>query len=146
MKQALRIVIFEDDQTVAKLLKNIFESQGHDVQTYEDPSLCPAYKDHGEYCNQDESCADVIISDYMMSTLTGIDLFKKQKSCGCKILDQNKALVTGTSLTLEMKKDIDELECFFIKKPFEIESILAWVEDCSSRLTKRCAEKKHLET
>ena len=130
----LKIVIFEDDPALAALLKQELLHKGHDVSTFSEPTACPVYRDHETQCPRDSPCADVIISDHMMPNMTGIDFLKFQRMRGCKALDENKALITGSVLDADLKAAIGELGCHYIKKPFKVAEILSWVDECAARV------------
>lgn len=130
----LRIIIYEDDPALANLLRQALTSAGHTVQTFTDPTICPVYKEHRGKCPKDKTCADVIISDYMMPEMTGVDYFRLQKKRGCKALTENKALITGSAMHADLKQAIDDLGCHYIKKPFKLVEVLTWVEKCAKRL------------
>jgi len=129
----LRIVIFEDDQALASMLKLVLSKGGHDVQVFPDPTICPVYRDHETECINGTPCADVIISDYKMPHMTGLDFFKLMRMRGCKAKDENKLLITGSVISAEMKHDIKGLGCCCIKKPFKISKIVNWVDECADR-------------
>ena len=130
----LRIIIFEDDQSLANLIKLVLLQKGHDVQVFSDPTLCPVYRDHDTECPKSAPCADVIISDHMMPNMTGLDFLKLQRMRGCKAPDENKALITGSAMHADLKNAIDELGCHYIKKPFKIVEIIKWVDECAERV------------
>jgi CheY-like chemotaxis protein len=132
--ETMRIIIFEDDQTLATLIKNLLFIKGHDVQVFSNPTVWPIYKNHEQQCPKNSSCADVIISDHIMPNMTGIDFFKLQRSRGCKVLDANKALVTGSFINAGLKHDIEELGCHYISKPFRVAEIIKWIDECAERL------------
>ena len=134
MTKKLRIIIFEDDPALAALLYQVLRHKGHDVHIFSEPTACPVYRDHETQCPKDSPCADVIISDHMMPNMTGIDFLKFQRMRGCKALDENKALLTGAVISPELKNALKELGCHYIKKPFRVDAILKWVDECAERL------------
>jgi len=131
----LQIIIFEDDESLAKLLEQILVLKGHSVQCFPDPTVCPIYKDHEKKCPKNTPCADIVISDYMMPKMNGIAFFELQRKRGCKALDANKAIITGSVIDSDMKEAIDELGCHYFKKPFRVAEVLVWVEECEKRLS-----------
>lgn len=134
MKKKLQILVFEDDPALVTLLGHALQSTGHDVHFFSEPMDCPIYHDHKAQCPQDRPCADIIISDHMMPNMTGIDFLKLQKMSGCKIPDENKALITGTAMNPELKVSIEELGCHYIKKPFRIVELIKWIDECAQRV------------
>jgi CheY-like chemotaxis protein len=134
MAKKLRIFIFEDDPALGTLLKQVLVHKGHDVHVFTDPTTCPVYHNHETECPKNSPCADVIISDHMMPNMTGIDFLKLQRMRGCKALDKNKALITGSAIHADLKISIAELECHYIQKPFRVADILMWVDECAERV------------
>ncbi len=130
----LRIIIFEDDKSLASLIKQVLLLKDHDVQAFSDPTACPIYRDNKIECPKSVPCADVIISDHMMPNMTGLDFLKLQKLRGFKAQNQNKALITGSAMHADSKHAIDELGCHYIKKPFRVAEVLRWVDECAERL------------
>jgi CheY-like chemotaxis protein len=130
----LRILIFEDDPALAALLKQVLLQKGHDVHVFSDPTSCPVYSDHEIESPQNTACAGVIISDHMMPNMTGVEYYRLQRLRGCKAPDENKALITGSAMHADLKQAINELGCHFIKKPFKVDEILRWVDECAERI------------
>lgn len=130
----MKILVFEDDQSLANLLKVTLVKKGHDVSVFSDPTACPVYLNHEAICPRETPCADVVISDYKMPNMTGLDFYKLQRCRGCKALDKNKALITGSKITDALKKEIEDLGCHYIKKPFRITEVTEWVDSCEERL------------
>ena len=131
----LKIIVLEDDPSLAALLKKVLLLRGHDVHVLSGSSFCPVVCGHKTECPKSTPCADVIISDHRMPTITGVEYFNLQKRVGCKIPDENKALITGSVMFTDLTKTVNELGCHFIKKPFKIEQIFKWVDECAERLT-----------
>lgn len=129
----LRIIVFEDDLDIMALLKDSLSAIGHHVLTFSDPTACSVFNNQDKKCPQQLPCADVVISDIMMPKVTGIDLFKLMRTRGCKALDKNKALMSA-DLKPEQIRDIQELGCHFIKKPFKLAEIIRWLEECAERV------------
>lgn len=130
----MRIIVFEDDKSMAGLLEQVLVQLGHDVQVFPDPTCCPVYSEHRARCPKSNRCADVIISDYMMPHMTGLEFYKFQRKAGCKAPDCNKALVTATVLDEAMQRDMEELGCHYIRKPFRLADVVKWVGECAERL------------
>jgi DNA-binding response OmpR family regulator len=137
MKQinSLRIFIFDDDPSITRLLSLVLSDKGHDVQTFHDPTYCHIYPDNRCECPQDYPCADVIISDIMMPNMNGIDQLRLQRDMGCKAPAKNKALMSAKSDSARIAA-VEELGCHFIRKPFRLDDICKWVEECAERLPK----------
>ncbi len=131
--KSLRIFVFDDDPSVAKLLQLVLSSKGHSVQTFIDPSFCHLYQDQQCQCPQDSPCADIMITDMMMPHMNGIELLQMQRDRGCKVIVANKALLSAKNET-QLKDATKELGCHFIRKPFRLADICDWVEECAERV------------
>ena len=130
----LHIIVYEDDPTLGSMLSMALRQQGHKVDTYEDPSFCPTYKDLESECPHRKPCADVIITDHNMPNITGVEYLSLQQTHGCKIKAENKAIVTGAVMNPETQERIDSLGCRLFRKPFRLVEILQWIDECSDRL------------
>ena len=134
MAKPLKILVFEDDPALTKLLSVTLEQKGHHVEIYNNPTVCPVYVDHEKGCPKNEPCADVIITDLMMPHMNGVDFLMLQRQRGCKALDANKAIITGASISNEMIECIDVLGCKLFMKPFRLYDFIAWIDECAERL------------
>ncbi len=66
-----------------------------------------------------------------MPNMTGLEFIEHQKSMGCKV--QNVAVMSGrwTGEELEHAK---RLGCHMFKKPFKIDEIEKWLDECEKKL------------
>lgn len=129
----LRILVFDDDPAISVLFKRLLTSMGHDVRVYADPTACPIYNTPRCDCPREHPCADVILSDFMMPNMNGIEFFENQRKRGCKAPDANKAIISAAA-SPEQKEAFRRLGCHFIKKPFKIAEIRGWLEECTERI------------
>jgi DNA-binding NtrC family response regulator len=127
-----RAVIIDDDIVVMALLRTYFHLRGYDVLTYREPRVCPISDDDTE-CSLNRPCADIMLVDFSMPRMNGIDIFKAQSSRKCKLTSRNKALITGYSDLLS-QSIIDELGCAFFEKPFDFNRLAAWFDECEKRI------------
>lgn len=139
-RQKLRVIIFEDDQAFSDLLRKVIQGFGHDVLAFPDPTVCPSYRSLNGWCRKTSPCADVLITDNMMPHMTGLEFLKLQRTCGCKAMDANKALMSAAS-TPEQENDVATLGCKFFKKPFRIADLQQWLQDCEARVADSCSPK-----
>lgn len=89
----MKAMILDDDPVILSLLKNILGADGFEVAAYSSPSACPLLADESCPCSQKEMCPDLIISDYDMPAVNGLDFLGhlKRKKCKCN----NIALISG---------------------------------------------------
>jgi CheY-like chemotaxis protein len=129
-----RIHIFDDDVTNLTLLKIYLVELDFEILTFERPAICTIYRDQADNkCNKLKPCADIILTDYQMPGMTGIEMLLQQVQRGCPIDMKNKALMSGDSF-VKSDKRLDGLGCSFFKKPFKLPEISAWIETCKKRI------------
>ena len=136
---ALRILIIDQDAAVRGLLRTYLGSHGHTVHTFPDPSVCPLFQhldDQSCCCPKDEPCGDVVLIDHCMPVINAFSFLQLQRARGCKVLDANKA-VMSTSQTAVMQAAMQEFGCHYIAKPFRLEAVGRWIEECAERAIRR---------
>ncbi|UCG79275.1 MAG: response regulator [Nitrospirota bacterium] len=128
-----RAIVFDDEEMVLSLFRDILEQQDFEVLIYSEPEVCPVYKEKDAECGKDKPCADVLITDLRMPGMNGIELLQKQTERGCLLTIKNKAVITA-DLSEENGETISDLGCGYIKKPFKLDEIRDWVTDCLKRV------------
>ena len=132
----LSILIFEPDPALRNLLRTYLAGQGHTVQAFADPSICPLFKDPEDQsccCVKTQPCGDAVLMDLRMPRISALDFLKRQRSLGCKALDANKAIMS-TSLGKSVDEAIQRFGCHYIAKPFHLEAIGRWIKECAARV------------
>jgi CheY-like chemotaxis protein len=127
-----RAIIYDDDLILLSMLKRFFEMRGYEVISYQEPVLCPVYNDAAR-CDHRAPCADIMLTDYRMPVMTGVDLLRAQETRGCTILARNKAVISGF-LNDEAHAQVRSLGYEFFDKPLELESIGMWLDECEDRM------------
>ncbi len=127
-----RAIVFDDDIVITGLLKNFFVLRGYDVVTYNEPLICPIYSSTVE-CDANGPCADIMIVDYRMPVMNGMELLKAQQTRKCGLISKNKALITGYADYLD-RRAIEELGCAFFEKPLNFSRLAAWFDECEQRM------------
>jgi len=121
-------MLYDDDQIVLDMLKLFFVRRGYEVFDYIEPVVCPLKKNPDERCDNFHPCADVIISDYQMPKMTGLELLQKQSKKGCKVDIKMKAIMSGNSDEKIIAKCNDLGYCFF-QKPFTFSKLSIWLSE-----------------
>ena len=132
----LKILVFDQEQSLRELLRTLLAAQGHEVLAYRDPAICPIYsnlQDGWCCCPQERPCADAVLIDMRMPSIGALDFLKLQRRRGCKALDANKAVMSA-SMTRALEEAIREFGCHHIKKPFHLGEIKSWINECAGRL------------
>jgi DNA-binding response OmpR family regulator len=128
-----RAIIIDDEQTIVTFFKYIFSARGYEVITATEPVVCPIYAENAGDCSREHACADVIITDYQMPRMNGLDLLKAQTARGCKLTPKNKALMSGF-LDYDKIDAVKILGCAFFDKPVDLNELEAWLAGCEQRM------------
>jgi CheY-like chemotaxis protein len=127
-----RAILFDDEPVVLLVLKDYFETRGYEVLALGEPVFCPVYSE-GAVCTNQAPCCDIILTDYTMSMMTGIELLQAQGRSGCTLTPKNKALITG-HLDESKMRDLRELGVAFFVKPVLFDELDRWVDECEMRM------------
>lgn len=128
-----RIIIFDDDILILNSLKKWLSIKGYEVLSINEPHVCPLDEKKTGKCTEDNPCADVIITDYQMPLINGVELLQKQSLRGCTLDIRNIAIISGT-MDNENVKLIKESGYSFFKKPIELSDLSNWLDECQKRV------------
>jgi response regulator RpfG family c-di-GMP phosphodiesterase len=128
-----RVIILDDEEIVLYNLREWMSKKGFEVLIFNEPKVCPIQGNNGEYCTKEKQCADILITDYKMPQISGIELLQKQSKRRCPIDIRNKTIISG-STDDEIKKTTYELRCSLFKKPFRLSEISDWLSECKKRI------------
>lgn len=129
-----RVIIFDDELFVLNMLKDFFEMRGYEVLPFNDSTtICPAYGDRGSPCRTDRPCCDIMITDFAMPGVNGLELIETQTRKGCKLGLRNKVVISGYIDEASLQR-VRELGCGFLKKPFSLEALTDLVVSCEKRV------------
>jgi CheY-like chemotaxis protein len=109
------------------------EQRDYEIMTFDRPHICPIYSTKSERCNTLKPCADVIITDYQMPEMTGLEMLLHQAQSGCKVDIRNK-IVISSGLDNKGKWMLEWLGCAFFSKPLNFKDLLACLDDCEKRI------------
>jgi len=125
-----RIIIYDDNTFVLKMVRTHFSEMNYEVQSFSEPIPCPPLENTNCCLNP---CADIIITDFRMPRINGIELLSHQAQRGCPITVKNKAIMSE-DLPYEHIDKIIELADIFFQKPLHMEELNAWTKECISRV------------
>ncbi len=127
-----RAVICDDEPIILDVLTMFFEEEGYEVLAFPEPVVCPVYYAPHD-CKQQHVCSDIMVMDYHMPRMSGLEVFQEQGRRGCKLTPQNKSLVTGF-LEESKQRELERLGITFFQKPIDFEALAAWIKECEKRM------------
>jgi DNA-binding NtrC family response regulator len=130
-KRTFRVLIFDDEDNIRKLLWEYFDSRKYEVFTFPHPKSCALCDLQSCNCPTLEACADIIISDLNMPFMKGLDFLELQIKKGCKC--KHLALMSG-DLTLADSDRAKPLGIKLFKKPFKIREIDEWAKSVEAEI------------
>ena len=122
----LRVILVEDNDNVRITLKLLLEHRGYEVLAFSKPTICPLQIQPACRCSENQSCTDVILTDFDMPEMDGIRFIEnlRKKNCKCS----HVAIMSGF-LTREAIKQAEKLGCKIFEKPFEKEILFKWLDN-----------------
>ncbi len=142
----LRAVIIDDEPFIRNMLRDFFLLRGYEVLAYGDAaSVCPLGKE-GDACPNEGPCTDVLLTDFNMPGLSGVELLRRQEAMDCKLDRRNKAVISAYIDDANLQA-IEAMGCRFFRKPFTISAVAEWLAACEQRvdLTRPLATRRKEE-
>ena len=104
----MKILLIDDQLNVIQSLKDALKPAGHDCVSYQDPKLALE-------CFKQDSF-DVIITDYKMPQVNGIELMEDVKD------DTKKIMISGYISEIAEEK-LQSMDAVFFEKPVPIKEL-----------------------
>jgi DNA-binding response OmpR family regulator len=126
----MKIMVVDDDPAICNMLKIMLSARGHQVDTYLDPTATPIVQGQEEAAIKESCSVDVMLVDYCMPNMNGLDFLKlaNERDCGTKKC--KKAIITAYG-TAEVCRELNQLGIKYFRKPFRFPEINNWLEECS---------------
>ncbi|HTG00592.1 MAG TPA: response regulator [Nitrospirota bacterium] len=122
-----KVIIYDDDDAVLNLLKTYFIQRGYEVLAFRRPIVCP-FGEFSAQCPQDDACADIMLTDYIMPEMNGVELLMAQSRRKCRMPVANKAIISGFLDEIVLKK-LHALGYTCFEKPFDLQELGAWLDE-----------------
>lgn len=126
----MNAVILDDDPEVRRLLEIALNLNGYKVASYNNPLSCPIYTDELCPCSRIQACPDLIISDFDMPFVNGIQFLEKlkQKKCKCRSI----AIISGSWMEQDLKKIVPAGVTVF-SKPLHFQRFSEWLSEIKGK-------------
>ena len=142
-----RAIIIDDEPFIRNMLRDFFLLRGYEVLSYGDAAtVCPLRGREDEACPNERPCSDVLLTDFNMPRLSGVELLRRQEAMSCKLDKRNKAIISAYIDDANMQA-IEAMGCMFFRKPFTISELTEWLAACEQRidLTRPLATRRREE-
>jgi CheY-like chemotaxis protein len=130
------ILIIDDEEGNRETLGVYSEMLGYEPILAEDYSSCSTILAKIQACAEEQSCADVLLINQNLATMTGLEFVEKQILKGCKAATYSKAIMSG-ALTQEEFKLAKKLGCHVLQKPVTYEILENWLSSVDAKNQKR---------
>ena len=128
-----RAIIYDDEPVVLEMLAMFLSRRGYEVHSFPEPVLCPIFMNNDRHCHNDKPCADVVITDFKMPGMSGVELLQRQIAKGCRLDIRNKAIISGF-VDEDAVTNLGDLGCAFFRKPFPLRELGEWLDGCEQRM------------
>jgi len=127
----IRVVLLDDDENILNILYEFLDFRGYEIYSFETPDICPLQLEPDCRCEDNERCVDVIIADFYMPVINGLEFIENQKINGCKA--PYIAMMSG-GWEEEGLLRAKELGCKVIHKPFNLKDIDEWLDEVEKNI------------
>ena len=128
-----RIFIFEDNPMILLMLSDYLGAMDYEIISSVEPLSCPVYAEQSGRCDNLRPCTDILLTDFNLPGISGLDMILLQEQRGCRSSLKNKAVMSGNtdkrSLTIMEEKGIR-----YFQKPFKLSDFKLWLKECDSRI------------
>ena len=121
----VRVVIFDDEASMRRILEFVCERRGYEVFTFPDPGVCPLHVMHRCSCAAGTICADIIISDINMPRVNGLDFVEALATKQCAL--PHVALMSGGWSDADRARAA-QLGCQLFTKPISVAEVEVWLD------------------
>jgi CheY-like chemotaxis protein len=120
----LRVYVFDDDEVVRNVVRQLIERIGHEVVCFDHPQQCEILNSPKCECPEGTQCADVILSDRMFGEQDCLAFVAKQKERDCKA---HMAFMSA-AFSREDHAWADKNNITVFSKPFPCEILADWLK------------------
>jgi len=125
-KRSPKAVVIDDDPAALLYVRHVLQRRGYEVLTFENPIHCPLYECDGCPCSLENRCPDLIISDFNMPGVNGVELLELSKKKGCRC--RHFALISGNGLQEDNLLRIHKIGTRYFAKPLDLDEFHSWLD------------------
>lgn len=125
-------MVFEDNLQIRGMMVAYLEARGYDVYDYAEPLHCPVYAEGACACSDGQCCCDILITDIEMPRTSGLDMVERMQNNGCKTAPA-RVLIMSAGWDSEKLDRAERLGCSVLHKPFRLDALGHWLDDCEAR-------------
>ncbi len=127
MNRRRKAIVIDDLDFCREVLADALLERGYDVSSYSEAHQLPFCAEDGSGCPSESGCADLILTDNKMPSLSGLEMFEQQIAKGCKLMDGKRAVISG-SWTQEEKAKAAAIGCQTFQKPCYLDQLYSWLD------------------
>ena len=132
--KCLKALVIDDDPAALVYMQHILKRRNYAVQLYDTPVQSPLYQCKTCPCAlKDSGCPDLIISDFNMPVVNGVELLESfiKKGCHCRHL----ALISGTRIPEEALIRMARYGTRHFLKPLDFDGFCDWLDRVEYEIT-----------
>ncbi|SPD72596.1 conserved hypothetical protein [uncultured Desulfobacterium sp.] len=121
MKEAISVMVLDDEPIVGERLRPVLEKEGFQVETFTESQKALERLEEKKF--------HVLVTDLKMSGPSGLDVLRYLKE---HQLDTQAILITGYP-TMERFREAEYLNAVFVTKPFKMEQVVKLVGEAAKK-------------
>lgn len=125
-----RAILYNDDPLLLEFFRDVFTAMDYEVIDVGKAVACPLSRKAAGACAG--PCADVMLMDYRIRGSSSIFLLLAQNTKGCRIPNQNRAVMSGSFDDASLQA-LSDTGCAFFQKPVLLSILYDWISDCERR-------------
>jgi DNA-binding response OmpR family regulator len=120
----MKILIIDDEESIRDSFKWHLEGIGHEVTVSAEPLPCKSCSDRKANLGL---CYDVLIVDYDLPLMTGLEYVEQMLQRNCMGAEAKKILISGRTGVIDYQA-ANRLGCMIEEKPLRLDRLEALVE------------------
>jgi CheY-like chemotaxis protein len=132
----LKAVVIDDEPVVLSCISLLLKRRGYEVLAFSNPADSPVCRFRSCPCSQHPSCPDLVISDFDMPGINGVEVLEGMFEKGCKC--RHVALISGKGLREGDLIRMAKYATRYFLKPIDFIQFYAWLDRVEHEVAGRC--------